>query len=74
MKFFISHSKKDNDLAKSIVKLFQEYNIDYWVDFEQLEEGDELSRKINSSLQKSTHFLLFCTKNVIGIGLCIVCF
>lgn len=62
MKIFISHTKQDNDLAQIIVGALEKFKVDHWVDFDQLEKGDRLIRKINDGLKTSTHFMLIWTK------------
>jgi flagellar biosynthesis GTPase FlhF len=63
MRVFISHAGLDNEIVKQIVSTFEKHNIEYWVDYEQLEIGERLYRKINKGLQDSSHFLLVWTRN-----------
>lgn len=62
MKIFISHTKQDNDLAQIIVGALEKFKVDHWVDFDQLEKGGRLIRKINDGLKTSTHFMLIWTE------------
>jgi len=62
MKIFISHSSADNDLVKKAVKMIEKYRLEYWVDYDQIEEGDSITEKINEGLRDSTHFFLMWSK------------
>lgn len=57
-KIFISHSSVNNEIVKKIEKVINQYQIDYWVDYNQGENGIALNRKINEGLKESTHFFL----------------
>lgn len=63
MKIFISHSSVDNEIVKKIEESINHYQIDYWVDYNQREDGVALNRKINEGLKDSTHFFLIWSHN-----------
>lgn len=62
MKIFVSHSSADNTLVKKAVEVIKKYQIEHWVDFDQIEEGDSIIGKINEGLQDTTHFFLMWSK------------
>jgi hypothetical protein len=55
---FISHSSADNKIVDKIIKVFNRYYIDYWVDLAQIENPDNIIGKINLGLRNATHCLL----------------
>jgi hypothetical protein len=62
-KVFISHSSKDSEVVQKIVKVLQSFQIEYWVDFEQLEIGGNIIETINKNLENTSYFMLIWSKN-----------
>jgi len=63
MHVFVSHSKKDNTIVKKIVNVLEKFNVDFWVDFNQIQEGDAIIGEINKGFKHATHFFLIWSKN-----------
>ncbi len=63
VKVFISHSKEDNPLVSKIISVFKKYDVEYWVDFEQIKDGVIMNKQINECLEDSSLFLLIWSKN-----------
>ena len=59
MKIFISHQRKDNTIVNRIREIFKKYDIDYWVDIEEMySEFGDFRAKIKKGMRECTHFLL----------------
>ena len=59
MQIFISHSSQDNRIVQKIVNLFEDYEVEHWVDTKVLQGlGPSIDGEINKGLESSTHFLL----------------
>lgn len=65
-KVFISHSTKDKRFVRTLKEDLNENNIETWVDEDQLDIGDSLIDKIESSLEESTHFLIILSPNSVN--------
>ncbi|MFB5619801.1 MAG: toll/interleukin-1 receptor domain-containing protein [Nitrosopumilus sp.] len=63
MKIFISHTSKDNHLAKKVVSFLEKESTVYWIDFEKIQDGDKIRKLINEGIENASHFLLLWNKN-----------
>ena len=63
MKVFISHASKDNSIVRKIVDLFTYYDVEHFVDFNQIHHDSVPQDIINNELKSSTLFLLIWSKN-----------
>lgn len=65
-KIFISHSSRDKRFVRTLKEDLNENNIETWFDEDQLDIGDSLIEKIESSLEESTHFLIILSPNSVN--------
>ncbi len=63
MKTFISHSSKDKPFVRKLKKDLELNYIDTWFDEDELEYGDSLFDKLNSTISTSSHFLIVLSPN-----------
>ncbi|MBK9794444.1 MAG: toll/interleukin-1 receptor domain-containing protein [Sphingobacteriales bacterium] len=58
IKAFISHSSKDKKFVRTLKEDLNENGIETWFDEDQLDLGDSLLEKLDTSLEESTHFII----------------
>ena len=63
MNIFISHNKKDKDIAREIALFLVAENINLWFDEWEISAGDSIIEEIQSGLQKASHFLILWSQN-----------
>ena len=61
-KVFISHSSKDKLFARKLQHELKTYNIDVWLDENELQIGDTLSDVFEREILSSTHFIVLISK------------
>lgn len=57
-KVFISHSSKDKKFVRTLKDDLNENGIETWFDDDQLDIGDSLLEKLETSLEESSHFII----------------
>jgi len=67
---FVSYSRKDSDVLKSISDSLQRAGIQCWLDTLRLQVGDEWSREIEEEIAQSDAFLAYITPNYLGSTEC----
>jgi hypothetical protein len=66
MKVFISHSSKDKKFVRTLKDDLNENGIETWFDEDQLDLGDSLLEKLESSLEESTHFIIILSSSSVS--------
>lgn len=54
---FVSHTWADSDLTRMVVAQLEASDVEVWVDFDQLEPGDRLVRRVGEALRSCQTFL-----------------
>lgn len=65
---FICHSSTDNPIIATLIEQFKRENITYWIDAEQINFGDQITRKIEEGLEKSRYIIPCLSKNLKASG------
>ena len=65
MKVFLSHSKKDKELAEKIASDLKKNNIDIWFDEWEIFVGDSIIKKIQEGLKSCDFLSILFTRNSI---------
>ena len=60
---FISYSRKDTDIANRLCKIFDKYNITYFIDRQGISGGMEFPAVIAKAIKNSVIFLFLASKN-----------
>ena len=64
MKLFVSHSNVDDKVVDEVKKIFENYNVHFWIDHhDQIGDNVVINEKIDNGLKNSTHFLLIWSKH-----------
>lgn len=63
MKIFISHSSKDDELVKKIETILGRFDVQFWVDHNELKDWDAFKTEIKTNIADSTLFLLVWSQN-----------
>jgi hypothetical protein len=63
-KIFISYCRKDEDVAKAIAAQFDEKYIDYFLDSNDLDVGNNLNNKITNAIDRCCLFLPVVSANI----------
>lgn len=58
MKVFISHSSSDNRFVRTLKDDLNENGIDTWIDEDELNYGDKLTKRLKIALNDSSHFIV----------------
>lgn len=58
-RIFVSYSHKDKDLVYKIVDELRELGLDFWLDIEQIDYGDDMFERIHEGMRSSELPLLF---------------
>lgn len=61
--FFISYSRKDSNLLRSLIASADEMNINYFIDRDEIQGGEDYFGKITEALNKSKVVLFIWTDN-----------
>jgi len=67
---FLCHSSKDMLAIKKIIKDFQELEISYWIDKEQIKPGDNIIEQITYGLESSSVIIACISSNQLNSGWC----
>jgi len=62
---FISHNKKDKEVATQIAVFLSSENISTWFDEWEISAGDSIIDEIESGLKSCTHFIILWSKNAV---------
>jgi len=65
---FISYSQENRDIATQIKTRLENKSIKVWIDFEQIEPGDFIVKKIEEGLTKSSAMILLITPSSMESG------
>lgn len=60
---FICYSHKDRDKAQNICKKLQSQGIDYWIDYDQIEFGEDIIEGIENGLNKCDCILVLISNS-----------
>ncbi len=63
MNIFISHNKKDKDIAREIALFLVAENINVWFDEWEISAGDSIIEEIEAGLMRASHFIIIWSKN-----------
>lgn len=63
MNIFISHNKKDKDIAREIALFLVAENINVWFDEWEISAGDSIIEEIEAGLTRASHFIIIWSKN-----------
>ncbi|MFC2138125.1 SiaC family regulatory phosphoprotein, partial [Bacteroidota bacterium] len=63
MKVFISHSKKDRELALKIAEDLQKNSIEIWIDEWEIFVGDTIIKKLQEGINQCKFMVILVTKN-----------
>jgi small GTP-binding protein len=61
---FICHSSKDKPIIEALIKDLKKEKINYWVDVEKIDFGDQITQKIEEGLKKSRYVIPCVSKNL----------
>lgn len=69
-KVFVSHNSKDKSRATALVHALRAYDIELWIDHEQIKPGDSILTKISDGLSRSDFLLFLISKNSVNSPWC----
>ncbi|MEW6211423.1 MAG: toll/interleukin-1 receptor domain-containing protein [Acidobacteriota bacterium] len=61
MKVFISHTRKDTDLARKVAAVLKEAGLDVWFDANEILPGENWAEKISDALKESEAMVVLLT-------------
>ena len=67
---FISYNHSSKELVSQLVERLKSEKLNIWYDENEINVGDELSKKMQEGILKSNHVLFFISKNYIASRNC----
>lgn len=67
---FLSHSSADKDIVRDLAHSLKAENITVWLDEEQIQPGDTITRRIEEGLSNSKYVLLCLSDNLLRSNWC----
>lgn len=61
-KIFISHSWEDNEISRKLTDNLRRDGVEVWIDYERIESGDSLPRRISEALEWCDTLILLWSK------------